>query len=279
MGRIYFKALLIGLLCNINVGAQENHFFVHHSYKNVRAYPANSYDEFRCNLLDDNVSYIMSADEIMELNELISLAKTPRGFSQNSIFQESGLFIEVGKVSGIYLSRKGYREVTGGAGQVGYGNNFPAKLRTRVDSFINKYQQRRTQIPTYHCFNQVPILCRLVSYPFHPYNFIRSPRIIVEFLVSIDSLKIIPIDYVIKGKKRQGVKDVVRTIPFWDYYSSQDLGYHWINSEVIQQYKDKVDSTLYERLVKWFPSWPQMTDQERMRMLDNYILEHKKNKN
>ncbi len=83
----------------------------------------------------------------------------------------------------------------------------------------------------------------------------------------------------IKGKKRQGVKDVVRTIPFWDYYSSQDLGYHWINSEVIQQYKDKVDSTLYERLVKWFPSWPQMTDQERMRMLDDYILEHKKNKN
>ena len=101
----------------------------------------------------------------------------------------------------------------------------------------------------------------------------------VEFLVSIDSLKIIPIDYVIKGKKRQGVKDVVRTIPFWDYYSSQDLGYHWINSEVIQQYKDKVDSTLYERLVKWFPSWPQMTDQERMRMLDDYILGHQKKRN
>lgn len=259
------------LLSFIGVNAQERPFFFNND--DIRVFPSPTYNDIRCNQLENQVSFRLTADEIDELNELFSLRITPRGNRLNSLTKEQGLLIVVGNVSGVYLSDKGYREVLGGEEQLGGGGAFPAKIRARVDSFINKFQHRIPPIRKYYCYSRFPVSCYVEPYPQRlPYVY-WDTRILVKFFVSVDSLRTIPLGYIIKGKKRKGAKEIIRTIPFWDYYAQKDLGFHWKGMDYPSGLsQENEDSTLYTILVKWFPSWPQMTDQERMRMLDDFII-------
>ena len=256
----------------IGVNAQERHLFYNNN-EAIRVFPSPTYNEIRCNQLKNQVSFRLTVDEINELNELLSMRITPRGNRLSTLLKAQGLLIVVGNVSGVYLSDKGYRKVFGGENQWGSGGAFPAKIRARVDSFINKFQHRIPPIQKYYCYSRFPISCHVEHYPERlPYVY-WDTRIMVKFFVSVDSLRTIPLEYIIKGKKRKGAKEIIRAIPFWDYYAPKDLGYHWKGMDYPSgPSQENEDSTLYKILVKWFPSWPQMTDQERMRMLDNIII-------
>ena len=259
------KALLLALFHSTCILAQEGVYKLISSEKPVKAYPAVSYENLSCNLLPKTDLCILSDHDIRQLNGFIQLAESSYRHPFRKCSVLSGLFIEQ-SVSGIYLTRKGFFEVTAD-NYIGEGKRFPRDVQERVDSFIRNISNRCPRIHKYISYDQNPMTSHVKLGVIYP-PFVHKEWVDVVFYVDIDSVKTIPIKYSLVGGRR--IKQVARTIPFWKYYSENYQGRGWEPRTYL--WHSKRDEELIKILSKWFPSWPQMTDQERMRMLDNIII-------
>lgn len=234
----------------------------------VWVYTAQSRESLELNYLKDRPYLELTANERLELGALLghNYNKARQRFYPS--FSE-GLFVVVrpqtGEPFGYYMTPKGYTPVGRDAMSITY--SFPKKEKAVVKELISKYQQRLPMTSELGRYDHLPMKSNL-----HPpiacllcpgsWNWMEA-----IFMVHMDSSFVKPIRYSIRTKRKKGALIVSRSIPLlWGYDKS-----------VLT--KETEPNSIANRLIsKLIPEWNQLSDPERMRLLDDALMMNQNNK-
>lgn len=228
----------------------------------VRVYAAQSIEILRSNCLKDVPCIVFQGSEKLALSELFGHNDFWTGMRFYPSLSE-GLFVEVrpqrGEPFGYYMTPKGYVPIVKGATSIRYA--YPKKKKAVARQLIEKYQQL------------LPMKSKLVRYDHLPMkSTVQRPIACllcpgswkwmhVHFLVQMDSSQVKPIMYSVRTRRKKGTLIVSRSIPLlWSYDNSTLLG------------TAKPDSIADEMITKLIPKWNSMSDPERMRLLDDAMI-------
>lgn len=219
----------------------------------VRVYPPDlDYDELRTNRLADTPFLRMSREDIRFLKDCISHAQPPK-YPQYKPAPDlrNGVFIEVAGIYGIYLKKNQYVEIVNHFLPFGESGYFPKPFRSRIDSLIESYRNLSTSKPFYMRYDSLPVNDIAVREVTHS-GFSRGKWFEIVFNVQTDSLQDVPMTYFATCLKKKGFSFVNRRIQPWK-----------------SPFTPWDDSQSRQLLVELFPQWASMTNQERMRLLDD----------
>ena len=268
--------LVIAFSCTVIAGQVTLPNFIDGSM--VRGYPAASFSDLTHNCLKDMPSRELDPDELKLLNQvLLHSSRSSRWRALQSITNHEGLFVEAdenGDIDGFYISRKGLAVIA----PWGFVElrSFPQSICAKYDSLFLHFKpimpSRRINDYSGHL-----MLSHVKSASLSSLSF--KKHIKITFYVKVDSAKVQPISYDVVRRAKGGIKVNHRWIPVRSYYlfdrldENNNLVFHsiWNNSGFISKATLSHDSISERELSKWIPLWSQMTDQERMRTLDDIL--------
>lgn len=153
----------------------------------------------------------------------------------------------------------------------------PKKIESYVKSFINHYHHLLQSTSYNYGHLPMTVFVRHATTCFWGI-FSRGILFSIKFYVVKDS-KVIPINYWVYCKKK-GIVSVRRTFPLWSEmpYAGTDKSEKILVRQAngdIEPIMAKTAEQDEQLLVRYIPSWVAMTDQERMRILDGFIIKQK----
>lgn len=251
-----------------------------------------------------DTAYVYAAQSFMEIEEQVVLepstqtltfqefelvgnllnSTTSQSRERSMISLDDGFFVEIrhgsNKPFGCFFNRKGYTPVPDGRNLFIRTYRYPPKQKEVFLALVEKYKRHSESRKPYLRLDSFPVNCTYVgSLTRCLFSGFRS-CLYVDFYVSKDSLYAFPISYKIGYKQ----KKMVPTFISREYYPweerplsriDQDGTLFFFNTQgeecSAKTFRHKSDEAL-RTLMALFPSWTQMTEQERMRMLDDYII-------
>ncbi|MBQ0142153.1 MAG: hypothetical protein KBT06_05030 [Prevotellaceae bacterium] len=145
------------------------------------------------------------------------------------------------------------------------------QVRALYDKYMTLLQEQEQNYARYDTLPMVSKVRTILGF----YIGTRPP--IVEFYTVMDSSKIVPIDYSVHFKKKSGKilvhRNVMESLSIECAGIAPEGGILLRDKDgnlLILKSKDGEDYIM-ERLLKMFPEWNDITDQERMRLLDRYL--------
>lgn len=242
----------------------------------VRVYSAFSRQFLKSERLVNQKSILLTKAEIKQFNQLFESTKQSHRQSYSPLTQE-GIFIEVrpreGKKYGYYISPKKYAPIsTTDYGSDGY--KIPKKKRPQIKQLLEYYRQQLPDTLKFmqHNYQQA----NLTVTPLNKCTFNSMKKMVTLFFhTRVDSSTIVSIQYRVYKSKKWGIT-VWREIPLWEYMSYLDTD----KEGNIRIYNDSKDTYTFtdqqypeseEILWEIFPEWKNMSNSERMKMLDDYF--------
>lgn len=195
---------------------------------------------------------------------------------------EKALFIEVRPKEedrcGLFIVPEGIRLVSEDSPYARYAL-FPKEVKECVRRFIEQLFEVMPAEMAYSRYDHLPMCCN-VSHG-RPVEQIHSERALVWFYVRTDSSTINPIEYTIAFSKKKGVKRVVRDVPQMaemPYAGTNAQGRFLIRRPFgrVATLGKQTDRQAENYINRYIPNWSRMSDRERMRWLDDWIIGHNK---
>lgn len=147
------------------------------------------------------------------------------------------------------------------------------KERLFVKSLLQEFQT--SYIPIYKSYSDLPLCSRVRP---HPSMFVGSKCLLVTFFVLTSPNKLTIMNYYVY-KKRRGI-EVYRNVysNFTYKYTETQANSVIINSFINREYPSfpKQSEKTFKIICDVFPSWKDMTDKERMDMLDGFAITSKR---
>lgn len=243
----------------------------------VNIYDASQYSSLHTERLEDMKSMPMRKED----NELVNLMMENTGMRNKRNYPSltNGLFIEVrtkqGGVRGMYVNDSRYTIITeDDHAMLSYQTyTIPKRMKTRINAMLSFYHDKMKGNGTMTKFDKYPMALRL-NRNLCLFNPSRK-TVAATFYVVADTLRVIPITYYITGRKK-GVA-VSRDIPLWErlrYAGTDENGTISVRNDFgtswsVQEYSDECQAD--DILSELFPSWRQVSNRERMRMLDSCL--------
>lgn len=247
-----------------------------------KVYCVSSLESLEMNYLAD----IPSEEASDSLSLLFTLLADYNSKWQDKWFPSSfgkGLFVERkvngGRSQGCYLTSKFYTFFSDSINSpISY--KYPKRYKTLAKAIIENTIKEDNQEQFFVRYDHLPmnmtcdfdVKCGLGMLS-------RGQNFHLRFYTVRDSSVVVPISYRIYCTEK-GLRDVQRYIPMWHelpYAGADDEGMIYVRrsngkSELIGQHT-KLEAE--QLLARYLPSWSRMSDQERMRMLDDYIRKQK----
>lgn len=242
----------------------------------VRVYSAFSRQFLKSERLVNQKSILLTKAEVKQFNQLF---ESTTWIHQQSTFPPArkGIFIEVspceGKKHGYYITPKKYAFIDKREYGLG-GYKVPRKLRPQIKQLLEYYQQQLSDTLKFiqHNYQQV----NLTVTPYHQSMFSpKNKMITIFFHTRVDSSTVVSIQYRVQKNKKRGIT-VWREIPLWEYmsyYGIDEKGNICIHNDLKEFYTftDEQYPESTKILLEIFPEWENMTNPQRMKMLDGYF--------
>ena len=229
------------------------------------------------NMPQDNGRVLMESADIELLNTSLQNSRTSVAWTPYSDY----IYIDVrsqGKPKCVFMIWKkkvfvDYRGAFWAERKIKLNKKSKAQIRALYEKFLPMVQEQDKGFAKYDN-NPMELNVHQVGHlPFVPHS------IGARFVVAMDSSKIVPIWYYVHKKKRSGKIIVHRNV--MEELTTECAG---IDSEGRILAKDKDGKILslkfkegpdyiMEELLSIFPEWNNLTNQERMRLLDRYLIE------
>lgn len=240
-------------------------------------------------MMRDSSRTMLTAPEMNQIRALLNSTTTRSRRQLTPQGYENGFFVEIrngtDKPFGCFFTKKGYTTVPNNKFEVAT-YRYPKKEKAAFRALVEKYQRPEDYEPSPLRFDNYPMnsTCRTMARCLFS-GFV--PFLSVTFYVCLDSSSVIPVSYIIAYKsKKHKVRAISRQIPIWEQWPLSRIDsegnifyFNEMQEEVAPILKYEPSENALTALHSLFPTWPQMTDQERMRMLDDYILGHQKKRN
>ena len=245
-------------------------------------YPAKSFWDIREKMMLEPSTQILTSDELGLVRSLLN-ATTAMSRERFKTSLDDGFFVEIrngsNKPFGCFFNREGYTSVPNdGFGFRTY--RYPKKQKEAFLALVEKYQPHSESQQRYIRLDSFTINYSSVHFGTHCLFSGFHSHLYIDFIVCKDSLHVFPVCYHIGYKQ----KKMVPTYITRDYYLwsekplskiDQDGTIFFFNTQGKECSakscgisSDEANNTLQAL----FPFWPQMTDQQRMRMLDDFII-------
>ena len=161
-----------------------------------------------------------------------------------------------------------------------YAVPFEKAIQGRVRDFMERFRDLTSPSDTHPRYDSFPLnsameralMCNAIL-------VLRDVGSKVTFYVQVDASTLCPIEYTIVCSKKKGIKRVWRNVlPLKElpFAGTNEQGLFLTYGAFGRKARvcEATDQQIIERMDTYIPNWSQMTDAERMRWLDDWIIGH-----
>ena len=158
------------------------------------------------------------------------------------------------------------------------GTSFPKKMKSEIQAFIDRYKRLMSCYLPLKRYDHLPMNLSMTR-PSKCNIGLLSKGVVfnIRFVVLKDSTYVLPIEYSVLCTKRNGIKKVDRYIELWgeEPYGGTNargllLALRPSDGRIVARGPATDDETS-NLINRYIPKWSQMSNQERMRFLDDIL--------